>query len=86
MNFDSAQIFLDSVGYEQYYCDVPLLEGLSHLLSLQRLKEKKKKKGQSHFLEISVMVNLTVRTTEKQRMMAILHGIFTLAFSLVLTK
>ena len=41
---------------------------------------KSKKEGQSHFLEISVMANFTY---EQQRMMSVLHGNFTSAFSLV---
>ena len=49
---------------------VPLLEGLSLFLSFQKWKE-----GQFHFLEISVMANFTVRTSEND-------GYFTSAFSL----
>ena len=38
MNFDSPQIFLDCVGYRNTtnLPTVPLLEGLSHVLSLQK--------------------------------------------------
>ena len=38
MNFDSPQIFLDCVGYQQGYkpANCPLLERLSHFLTLQK--------------------------------------------------
>ena len=43
---------------------VPILEGLSHFLDSHKYKKKKKKKGQDHFLEISLY--------EQQKMMQIL--------------
>ena len=50
MNFDSPQIFLDCVGYQQYYkpANCPTFGAC-----------KSKNKEQYHFLEISVMENFT---------------------------
>ena len=58
MNFDSPQIFLDCVGYQQDYkpANYPPFGGTVPLFELAKIK----KEGQSHFLEVSVMVNFTV--------------------------
>ena len=58
INFDSPQIFLDCVGYQQYYksANCPTFGGSVSLFELAKVK----KEGQFHFLEISVMANFTV--------------------------
>ena len=53
--------------------DCSTFGGTVPLLGLSKVK----KEGQSHFLEISVMANFTVRTTEYQKMIQILHQNFT---------
>ena len=59
MNFDSPQIFLDCVGYQQDYkpANCPTWRDC---LTSWACKNKKKKEGQSHFRKISVMANFTV--------------------------
>ena len=55
MKFDSPQIFLDCVGYQQAYKpgNCPTFWVC-----------KNKKEGQSHFLEISVMANFKYEKTK----------------------
>ena len=62
INYDSSQIFLDCVGYQQDYkpANCPTFGGTVPLFELA----KNKKEGQSHFLEVSVMVNLLYENTE----------------------
>ena len=58
MNFDSPQIFLDCVGYQQDYksANCPTFGGTLPLFELAKIE----KEGQSHFRKISVMANFTV--------------------------
>ena len=62
MNFDSPQIFLDCVGYQQYYkpANCPTFGGTVPLFELAKVK----KRESPTFLKCSVMANFTVWTTE----------------------
>ena len=56
---ESTQIFLDCVGYQQDYKPANCLT-FGGTVPLFELAKIKKEEGQSHFLDVSVMVNFTV--------------------------
>ena len=80
MNFDSPKIFLDCVGYQQYYkpatANCPTSGGTVPLFELAKVK----KRESPSFLKFQWW---QISLYEQQKMVSILHGIFTSAFSLV---
>ena len=95
MLFDSPQIFLDCVGFQQYYkpanCltfggPVPLFE-LAKVKQTTKQKQKtKKKKKKEKKKKRNSPTNFSdgkISLYKQQRMMSNLHGIFTSAFSRV---